>query len=357
MKKINFVSPIKSQMGYAQMARLIWPALKQAGEVGCHDIDMQSTGADLGTVASEMLAAKLLEQPDVTVVNMVPTLWHRLAGASRNIGYTTFEADRLPPEWAKLINSFDTCWTTSEWNKAVMERSGVLKPVRVITPIAEAPAIQQKADGKFTFLASFQWSERKNPYNLIKAFVAAFNGSPDVRLIIKTHVNSNAAASHTAVTKDINTMLAGMQVRKQPDIQVNCKIESLRNIQAITAASHAHFSMSHGEGWGLPAWEAALAGKPVIATDWAATAEWLGKDYPYKVRCNMSPVSGVSRDISPFFDISMNWAEPHVDDAVDKLRYVVKNYSSAQEIAAKRATELLREYSEERTLSAIVNSI
>lgn len=357
MKKINFISPIKSQMGYAQMARLIWPALKQAGEVGCHDIDMQTTGAELGPVNREMLAAKASSSPDVTVVNMVPTLWRRLAGTSRNIGYTTFEADRIPQDWTKTINSFDCCWTTSEWNKSVMEASGVLKPIRVVTPIAEAASPAEKEEEKFTFLASFQWSERKNPHALIKAFCAAFNGSPDVRLVIKTHINSNSTASHAAVSKDVASMLSGMQTRRPPDIKINCNIESAASIQKLTASSHAHFSMSHGEGWGLPAWEAALAGKPVIATGWSAMSEWLGPDYPYKIRHNMTPVSGVSREISPFFDISMNWAEPHIDDAVDKLRYVVKNYSAAAEVARKRAAELLQEYSEERTLSAIVNSI
>ena len=357
MKKINFVSPIKTQMGYAQMARLIWPALKQAGQVGCHDIDMQTTGAELGPVNREMLAAKFNSSPDVTIVNMVPVLWRRLAGQSRNIGYTTFEADSIPRDWTQTINSFDCCWTTSEWNKSVMENSGVLKPIRVVTPIAEAPAVTAPEEEKFTFLASFQWSERKNPGALIKAFCAAFNGSPDVRLVIKTHVSSNAAASSTAVQKDIASLLSGIQTRKPPDIKVNCNIESAISIQKLNASSHAHFSMSHGEGWGLPAWEAALAGKPVIAPGWSATSEWLGSNYPYKVRYNMTPVSGVSREISPFFDISMSWAEPHIDDAVDKLRYVVKNYSTAAEVARQRAAELLQEYSEERTLSAIINSI
>ena len=318
---------------------------------------MQTTKANLGSVTLEMLSAKKNISPDVTVVNMVPVLWNRLKGQTKNIGYTTFEADKIPSDWVKIINSFEGCWTTSFWNKEVMEKSGVHRPIQVVTPIAQPYATEPAGSGKFTFLSSFQWSERKNPHGLIKAFCAAFNGNPDVRLVIKTHFGSDAAASHNAIAKNINDMLASFNLNRQPDIQIKCNIESSEAIRQLNASSHAHISLSHGEGWGLPAWEAALAAKPVIATGWSAMSEWLGDSYPFKVRYNLSPVTGVRRDVSPFFDISMNWAEPHIDDAVDKMRHVFKNYAESSAVAKNKAEELLSRYNEERTLAAIVNSI
>jgi len=357
--KINFASPISTHMGYAEMGRLIWPALRRVGNVGCMDIRLQSNDADMGHVAKEMLAAKPFDEPDITVINMVPVLWDGIRGNTKNVGYTTFEADRLPDGWAKKINEYDACWTTSHWNKEVMVSSGVTVPVHAVMPIAiSAGQIRQSPkSGKFRFLSSFQWSERKNPSALIRAFCAAFNGNPDVQLVLKSHVNANSHESAAIISKEIASIVGGMKLRKAPDIQLVTKIHSYSDVHKLNDSSHAHISLTHGEGWGLPPWEAALAGKPVITTGWSAPAEWLGSSYPFLVKYNMTPVAGVNPKISPFFNATMNWAEPHLDDAIDKLRYVFNNYSDACRVAGNRRTEMLETFTEESTFAAIKSSL
>ena len=359
VNKINFASPISTHMGYAEMGRLIWPALRRAGSIGCLDIKLQSNSADMGHIAKEMLAAKPFDEPDVTVINMVPVLWDGIRGNSRNIGYTTFEADRLPDGWARKINEYDACWTTSHWNKEVMISSGVTVPVHTVMPIAKSAGNTKPAprSGKFRFLSSFQWSERKNPSALIRAFCAAFNGNPDVQLVLKSHVTANSNESAAIISKEIAGIVGGMRLCRAPDIQLVAKITSAAEIHKLNESSHAHISLTHGEGWGLPPWEAAVAGRPVITTGWSAPAEWLGSGYPFLVKHNMTPVAGVNPKISPFFNAEMNWAEPHLDDAIDKLRYVFNNYSDACQAAEARRTEILETYTEESTFSAINRSL
>lgn len=359
MVKVNFASPISTHMGYAEMGRLIWPALREAADVGCLDIRMQSSDLDMGSTAKQMLACKPFDNPDFTVINMVPSLWDGIRGSKRNIGYTTFEADRLPSGWASKINEYDGCWTTSHWNKDVIISSGVTVPVYTVMPIAKAGNVTEKkpASGKFRFLTSFQWSERKNPIALVRAFCAAFNGNPDVQLVIKSHANNNEKESAAVISRDIAGVVAGMKLLRAPDIQLVAKIATSSEIKKLNESSHAHISLTHGEGWGLPQWEAALAGKPVITTGWSAPAEWLGKDYPFLVRYNMTPVAGVNPKISPFFNATMNWAEPHLDDAIDKMRYVFNNYSDACQVADAKRTEILQAYTKESTLSEISRSL
>lgn len=359
MASINFASPISTHMGYAEMARLIWPALRQAGSIGCLDIKFEKSQADMGEVAKEMLAHQPFDDPDITVINMVPTLWDSIRCPNRNIGYTTFEADRLPDGWAKKINEYDSCWTTSNWNKQVMLSCGVHIPVHVVMPIAKgAPAPRTTtSSGKFRFLSSFQWSERKNPSAVIRAFCAAFNGNPDVQLVIKSHFTSNPHESAALIGKEVHAIVSGMKLRRAPDISLVTKIHSSADIRKLNDSSHAHISLSHGEGWGLPPWEAAIAAKPVIVTGWSAPAEWLGPDYPFLVKYNMSPVSGVDPRVSPFFNASMNWAEPHLDDAIDKMRYVFNNYSSACDTALEKSSEILQKFNTEDTLKSIKASL
>ena len=42
---------------------------------------------------------------------------------------------------------------------------------------------------------------------------------------------------------------------------------------------------------------------------------------------NLSPVYGME-DFVRFYDMGMNWAEPHLDDAVAKLRDLHTNYAA-----------------------------
>lgn len=357
--KINFATPISTHMGYAEMARLIWPALKTAGDVGCIDIVMQSSDSKTGECTKDMLARPAFNDPAVTITNMVPVLWDSYRGPSKNIGYTTFEADSIPANWASKINQYDACWTTSAWNRDVMISSGVRVPIHVVMPIAKISSSLPPSvtSGKFRFFSSFQWSERKNPSALIRAFCAAFNGSHDVQLVIKSHVSANEKESAAIIGKEISDIVAGMKLRRPPDIQIVTRIQSSEGVMKLNNSSHAHISMTHGEGWGLPLWEAAISGRPVIATGWSAPAEWLGKDYPFLVRHNMTPVAGVNPKISPFFDASMNWAEPHVDDAIDKMRYVVKNYSESCVVAAAKSAEIMQKFTLDATCTAISSGL
>lgn len=357
--KINFATPISTHMGYAEMARLIWPALKTSGAVGCIDIEMQRSDQNLGECAKEMLGSPANDSPAVTVINMVPPLWDRFRGPAKSIGYTTFEADRIPVSWTNKINQYDACWTTSAWNREVLLDSGVHTPVHVVMPIAKgisSPPVTA-GSGKFRFLSSFQWSERKNPSALIRAFCAAFNGNPDVQLVIKSHLSSDEKESAAVIAKDIAGIVAGMKLKCKPDIQIVTRIQSREAISKLNNSSHAHISLSHGEGWGLPLWEAAISGRPVITTGWSAPAEWLGKDYPYLVRYNMTPVAGVDPRVSPFFDASMNWAEPHIDDAIDKMRHVVNNYSESRPLAVAKSEEILQKFTLSATSAAILDGL
>lgn len=359
MLKTNIITPIRSHMGYAQMARLIWPALKSVTEVGCREIDVQSSAVDHGAVATDMLQFPAIKNPDITVINMIPPIWDRARAAGRNIGYSTFEADRLPRSWVSIANKYDACWTTSAWNEQVMLSSGVNAPVHVIPPIAVGNILEKPGSksGKFRFLASFQWGERKNPTALIRAFCAAFDGNPDVQLIIKSHVMANEAQSKATIEAGVKQVLDSVRVSAKPDIKILCSIQSSHDMSKLTAACHAGISLSHGEGWGLPLWESALAGRPVITTGWSAPAEWLGNDYPFLVKHNMSPVYGGDGNMRSFFEPGMLWAEPQLDSAIDIMRHVYKNYDYACQVATTTAGSLFKKYDLQSCQAAIKSSL
>ena len=201
--------------------------------------------------------------------------------------------------------------------------------------------------------SSFQWGERKNVVGLVRAFCAAFDGNKDVQLIIKSHVMADDTQSQTTIEGGIKQILSSIRLTAKPDIKLLCSIQSAAEMSKLTAACHAGISLSHGEGWGLPLWESALAGRPVITPNWSAPAEWLGSDYPFLVRSNLSPVYGNDSNMRSFFEPGMNWAEPQLDHAIEIMRAVYKDYDSAQQTAAQKANELFAKYNIESCKNSI----
>ena len=327
--KIRFCSPIKSHMGYAELGRIVINQLVHAGhDVTVVEIPIQGSDADFGELGAQ--AERLIGNADsaeVNIVNMIPPRFeqYRLAGA-RNIGYTMFESDSIPAEWVGQCNRMDALWVPSEWVKGVFAASGVVVPISVVGVDAiPAPAVAP-ASGPFRLLSIFQWSARKNPVNLIRAYCAAFDGNTDTVLTIKAHRDTDPKQSAVFVQNAVNFCLSRIKPRKAiPRIEIATEFFSTRQIQKLHADSHAYVSLSHAEGWGLPAWEATLAGKPVIHTGWSSPVEFVHRQGQLKF--NLSPVYGME-DFVRFYDMGMNWAEPHLDDAVAKMQDLHANYNA-----------------------------
>lgn len=337
-------------MGYAELGRIVINQLVQAGhDVAVVELPIQASNADFGPLAAQ--ARGLVEQhaaPDVNIVNMIPPLFEqfRLPGV-RNIGFTVFEADRLPTAWVGMCNAMDAIWTPSAWARAMFIASGVTVPVFVVGPDADAGKYDAGRKGpaadRFRLLSVFQWSERKNPTGLIRAFCAAFDGDPDATLLLKAHRFSDATQNTKFMHDAVQSVLRQMRpARALPRIELATGFLSDRQMRELYASAHGVVGLAHAEGWGLPAWQATLAGTPVVHTGWSAPMEFL---HPQGVvRSNLAPVFGME-DFVDFYDIDMHWADPHLDHAVELLRSLRASWPQWRANAEAHREEITRRYS------------
>jgi len=324
--KIRFCTPVNAHFGYAEIGRIVMNQLVQAGfEVSRLEIAPGTGNADSG--APDGQAAGGAASADINIVNMIPPLFerYRLAGA-RNIGYTMFESDKIPVNWIAQCNRMDALWVPSEWVRSVFMASGVVVPISVVGVDAVPVKFVAPTKGPFRLLSVFEWSARKNPVNLIRAYCAAFDGQTDTVLTLKAHRHADPVQNATFVRNAVNYCLArNAPGRATPRVEIATDFYSASQIQQLHAESHAYVSLAHAEGWGLPAWEATLAGKPVIHTGWSSPAEFVHEWG--QVKYNLSPVYGMDEFV-PFYNAGMNWAEPHLDDAIGKLRDLYANYDA-----------------------------
>lgn len=345
--------------GYAEMGRSVISQLLAAGqEVAVQPIITEPSSTDLGPRSKIAQLFDKSVKVDVNIVNTIPPLFskHSLGSKVKNIGFTTFEANSIPKDWVGQCNRMDAIWVTSQWNARVFAESGVTVPIHTITADANISAAMSAPSEKnpFTFFSSFQWSVRKNPQALIRAFCSAFDGEKNVRLIIKTHKNFRQTDS---IESEVNRILADIKSTVRPTIKIITEMLDKSKLDQLHVMADCFVSLSHAEGWGIPAWQASTIGCPVIHTNYSAPKEYLMHDG--RVNFNMTPIYGMQSFV-PFFDANMMWAEPHLDHAIELMRSIY--YDSAvrsewKEDAAKHAGVLRNMFSEESLVKRIKEAL
>ncbi len=228
-------------------------------------------------VNAPLMAAALLR---------LPKAWRR---GRRIIGYWAWELPVASPDWQPATRLLHEIWTPSRFSAAALEP---LAPGRVrVVPHAVAtspprPSALTRADfglpeAAVIVLVSFSLASsfaRKNPLAAIAAFRQAFGATKDHLLLLKIVHPAHAPDDLQRLTEAIDGA---------PDIRLETRTFPAADSHALTRCCDIVLSLHRSEGFGLVPAEAMLLAKPVIATDWSATAEFLdascGIPIPYRL--------------------------------------------------------------------------
>jgi glycosyltransferase involved in cell wall biosynthesis len=255
-----------------------------------------------------------------------------------NIGYFAWELPDFPDAWVSSFDYYDEIWCPSDFTtRAVAMKS----PLPVLTmPHAisfarptEAPAALRARFGlpadKFLVLTLFDfnsYAERKNPRAAIEAFRRSGLAGQGAALVIKTQ---NAAANPA----DFAALQAS--VRDLPGTVLLTETLSRADIYALEAACDCLVSLHRSEGYGLAVAESMFLGKPVISTDWSATAEFVNASNGCPVR---APVVTLEENHGPYARGS-SWANPDPSHAAEWMKKLFTDRALAASLGtAARAT-------------------
>ena len=292
---------------------------------------------------------------DTVVLHLVPEYmlrWRQLEPDKRFILHTVWETDRIPHHWRFFLELADLVIVPSVWNKHVFERAGLRVPVAVLPHVAIPPdpppgtppvAIR---NGDFVFLAVDSWTARKNLGNLIRCYLDTFTAHDPVTLVIKTSERDFTRArgwrNAPSTAAEVRRMLRS---RRHPArILLITKDLAWPDIFRLCARADCYISLSHGEGWGLGAFDAATYGKPVIATGFGGSLDYLLPDAAFLVRCRMVPVNDDAG--KPSFTSDQRWAEPDLVHAGELMRQVVANRDDAVACGRRLQSSILERYNE-----------
>jgi glycosyltransferase involved in cell wall biosynthesis len=248
-------------------------------------------------------------------------------------GYTMYETTQPPEDHVECINA--TCerlLVTCDWQADVYRKAGVLPriPMHVLQPGVdplEFPYIERPADTDrpYTFL-TFADRVHKADGVARKAFFDAFPNQDDVRLIIKTTVDHHE-------NMDLTTA----------DPRIIHWRESVERMAGVYAQADCLVFSSFGEGWGMPAREAAATGLPVIATNWGGLAVDIEK---YAI-----PVKGYKLVENRMY--GGEWAFPDVAEVAQHMRWCYENREQAK-VEARVRSEWVRQQTWDKSADVLL---
>ena len=324
-KKLLFKAPLLTRSGYGEQSRFALRALRSREDL--FDIYVQplrwgatswSTTDDEERRWIDNSIEKAIAfiqgggQFDISFQVTIPNEWEKIAPV--NIGYTAgIETTKVAHQWLEAGNHMDKIVVVSNHAKqtytdtvyqGVVEGTGQRLELRLETPIEvvnypakkyeNLPDLGIKLEHDINFLTVAQFGPRKNLPNTIKWFVEEFHDDA-VGLVVKTNLAKNCHMDRINVQRQLQII-----VNNYPDR--SCKVyllhgdmeddemHSLYGHEQISAL----VSLTHGEGFGLPLFEAAYSGLPVICNGWSGQCDFLfdedNEENFYNVGFDIAPV-------------------------------------------------------------------
>ena len=399
MKKILVRGPALSRSGYGEQTRFALRALRSAES----ELDIYLAIVGWGQTGwlfeddeerrwIDHLSQKSLEYAqqggsyDVSMQITIPNEWEKLAPI--NIGYTAgIETTKISPIWVEKANLMDKVIVVSEHAKFGFDntiygvqnkKTGEIVPnytcttpidvVNYATRTVEPENIEINLEYDFNFLVVAQWGIRKNLRNTIKWFVEEFIDR-DVGLVLKINKANNSIIDKYNCERKIKKLLSEYPERK-------CKIyllhgdmtENELNSLYIHPKIKALISLAHGEGFGLPIFEAAQHALPIVTTDWSGQCDFLfmptANKKTGKIK-NKAMFAKVDYELASIQKEAVwdgvlikdsQWAFPIEGKAKMKMREVCRDYDRYKSQAKKLQKWILDNFTEEKQYESFVKA-
>lgn len=220
-----------------------------------------------------------LGQADIVIVHDLPVSVPETADAALGtakedcveakwIAYTTWEACTAPGGVTTPLNRFDEVWVPSIANRNAFQ---AIPNCRVLPHAFDETSLERRRAPwakvePFRFYFIGAWNSRKNPTGLLRAWAHAFTRSDNVELVLHSPgVTANQVALGIAMTG-----LSPDEMARITPINRYVTDEF-----AMHSGTDCFVTAARGEAWNLPAFDAMLAGRRVIATGGLGSDDYL----------------------------------------------------------------------------------
>lgn len=329
--RISFSAHFCDASGYGTAARRTLAALQLVGADVRIGMNLSDTNRPIRPDAQ--LADFLGRGPHETRadVHLVHTLGHHFpqvisrVAAYFSVGMTCWETNQLPAPMIQGCSAVQLVLVPCTDNVQVFQAAG-LKAALVPYPVdpkiyAEPIPALAAGQSRHTLYTVAAWQPRKNLEGTVVAMLTAIAGRDDVDIILKV---SGGAMVQSAVESMVLHLQEQLRLPgPKPRVVVLGRLLE-EQIQWLHETATCFVSLSHGEGFGLPALDALAAGRTLILSDHGAYQDLLrphGRPRcgTYGIPCRLTPVvQGYS-----LFDGTQLWGDPDLNAARCAIRDIV----------------------------------
>ena len=402
-KKVIVRAPVLTRSGYGEHARFVLRSLREREDmfdIFIIPINWGETGwISENTEEREWLDERIKQTTiyaqqggrcDISIQVTIPNEWEKMAPV--NIGVTAgIETTRVSHQWIEKANIMDRVITISEHSKESLvntvyhgqnPQTGqpvTLKcevPVEIVHyPIKKfdkMPDLNLDFDYDFNYLLVAQAGPRKNLDNTIRWFIEE-NFDQEVGLVVKTFVKNGSLVDRGHTEKMLKDISSAYPERKCKIylIHGDMKDEEIHSLY-VHPKIKCLISLSHGEGFGLPMFEAAYSGLPVLTTGWSGQCDFLyappqsPKKKGKKKRHKQPYFAEIEYTLGPIQESTIwegvliresQWAYPKEGSYKMKLRQVRKNYNTWKKKADTLQKWIHENFKEEDMKKKFVNFI
>tara|TARA_B110000858_G_scaffold173930_1_gene206109 strand:+ start:1488 stop:2789 length:1302 start_codon:yes stop_codon:yes gene_type:complete len=312
--------------------------------------------------------SQLTQQPDVWIQITIPSEFQSIG--KFNIGVSAgIETNVYPGDFLVGSNKMDLNLVSSEHSRNValhstfekidnntQQNHGTLKLEKQIEVLFEGldlskyfkiqnpkSSILKDIHEDFCFLYTGHWlpgdfgEDRKNTGLMIKTFLEAFNGPGKKKpaLILKANHVDYSLMDREEILHKINFVKSQVG-GTLPNIYLlhGEMTDDEMNLLNNDPKVKSFLSFTKGEGYGRPLAEAAITGKPIIASNWSGHTDFLHPDYNILVGGDLTDVHHSSAN--QWVLKESKWFSINHDIAKRAMKDVVKNYKRYLENSRKQ---------------------
>lgn len=407
-KRVLLKAPILTQSGYGEHSRFVYRALKDKEDLFDLYIEPLNWGQtgwiwedseerrDIDKCVGkfyEVMQQRTQNPFDICVHVDLPTAWKRVAPMM--IGVTAgIECDAVSPTWLQpTFGEVDKIIVPSEFSKeGFLNSMDKYKDVFDPNTQSQLPNLKEQLKNKisvvhypvrdyqkvdlglnfetdFNFLMISQWGPRKNIIETIRLFYKEFFNNPHVGLVIKTNLARNAIPDKFHVMKRIEQI-------KEEFKDSACKIYLIHGEMThdeihslyVHPKIKAMINFGHGEGYGLPLFEAAYCGLPVITHDFGGQKDFLyapkkDKKGAEKMRAHFSKVIYKQASVQPeaiwsgVIEPDSEWAHVDMRAATLAMKEAIKDYGLLISDAKKLQNWILTEFEKNKKNQSLSDEV
>lgn len=348
MKNLLFIGPYRQKDGWGLASRDYIRAIASTDSVNIstRPIYLAPANNDNEFNDEQIISYEnnIYDKYDYVVQKMLPEYFYYDARYGKNIGLFTLEInDFSKTSVLRNINRMDELWVPSSMERDTLVKSGVTKPVKIISEplnidrFTTVPKIQFNAGIKdyFKFYTICENNFRKNLKDLILAFNLAFSINDPVILIIKTNGNPEQLQSFSdSIKKQLHI---GRPFKKELWVTHRMSDEELL---AFHDGCDCFVMPSYGEAFCRPAAEALCLGKNPIINKNTGTKDFINNDNGFLVKSHKTPIVMEHHPIAgntDYYNANQYWYQIDIYDLIEKMQQAFHMHKKDHESWIKKS--------------------